>query len=749
MHRPDHIEQSIAAFSNELEEIRIAMTEVMPRRIIESIQNEILSLHHRIDENRNSGTDAQELAGIERVLAKIAAVLGALIPAEPRTGYGVASHSDWSLAHLEQRVTSLLEQLETAFDPRSGDLSRVEGGLHDILRHLDKQQGTYAALAENRRSSEPPDSGLTEIKRQLADIRFGQTESNRNTQDALEVLHDTLGHVVDRLAVIQGDLREVRSAPAAQPPFVQMPFSAEAGTTARKAARPQQWPNSELPNPEVHEPELHKAAAALGNFQAAPHSGPPMLPRAISDILKGHAALPGAAIAPDLSPDRPLELGTRQRARVATPAERVAASVVSDIAILSKQPGSSSSFIASVRRAALPKNSGRAGAKAVAGIKKNGKNGSTITSKIRLLLVGASVWVIILGTFRAMDVSQSRSTPNPEAEQSSSGPPAVPAQAPAENSTEPAAPGQVTPSMTSPTPIGRQSQYNAAPNIANIKASVDIPPAPPQAGVSAASVQRGQCRRCNSGRARKPQVRHSPAVVKRALPDGIAGPELRAAAMKGDATAAYELGLWFAEAEGLATNYEEAAKWYDRAAQAGVVPAVFQLGTLYEKGLGVKKDADIARRYYVQAAERGNANAMHNLAVLEANGGGRGANYNSAAQWFRKAANRGIADSRFNLAVLYARGMGVEQNLAEAYKWFSLAAALGDAEAASKRDGVAKRLDAQSLAAAKLAVQTFSPEPQPSDAVNVPTPAGGWDSAPAQASSKPAAKALATKRAER
>src|SRR5205085_8505195 len=225
------------------------------------------------------------------------------------------------------------------------------------------------------------------------------------------------------------------------------------------------------------------------------------------------------------------------------------------------------------------------------------------------------------------------------------------------------------------------------------------------------------------------------------LPDAIGGPVLRAAALRGDPGAAYEVGVRFAEGKGIAPNLDEAVKWYDRAAQAGVVPATFRLGTLYEKGLGVKKDADIARRYYTQAAERGNAKAMHNLAVLDADGGGRGANYKSAALWFRKAADRGVADSQFNLGILYARGIGVEQNLAESYKWFTLAAAQGDADAATKRDDIAKRLDPQSLAAAKLAIQTFSAEPQPDDAVNVAAPNGGWDNAPTQANAaKPATK---------
>ena len=226
------------------------------------------------------------------------------------------------------------------------------------------------------------------------------------------------------------------------------------------------------------------------------------------------------------------------------------------------------------------------------------------------------------------------------------------------------------------------------------------------------------------------KLHHGAVPPTERLPDAIGGPALRAAALKGDPTAAYEIGVRFAEGKGVAPNFDEAAKWYDRAAQAGVVPAIFRLGTFYEKGLSVKKDVDIARRYYMQAAERGNAKAMHNLAVLDADGGGKGANYKSAAQWFRKAADRGVADSQFNLGILYARGIGVEQNLAESFKWFSLAAAQGDADAGRKRDDIAKRLDVQSLAAARLAIQTFTPEPQPDDAINVATPAGGWDQRP-------------------
>jgi localization factor PodJL len=305
--------------------------------------------------------------------------------------------------------------------------------------------------------------------------------------------------------------------------------------------------------------------------------------------------------------------------------------------------------------------------------------------------------------------------------------------------------------MTSPTPIGRQSQNSSAPNTLDGTASAAIPPAPaaPAASPVPASDITGTLPTQQAAPAsRKLTMIQIPPTER--LPDSIGGPALRAAALKGEPSAAYEIGVRYAEGKGVAPDFDQAAKWYDRAAQAGVVPAIFRIGTLYEKGLSVKKDVETARRYYMQAAERGNAKAMHNLAVLDADGGGKGANYKNASLWFRKAADRGVADSQFNLGILYARGIGVEQNLAESFKWFSLAAAQGDADSAHKRDDIAKRLDAQSLAAAKLAIQTFTPEPQPDDAVNVASPAGGWDAGPVQAGAvKPTAKPASSKRAAR
>lgn len=504
-------------------------------------------------------------------------------------------------------------------------------------------------------------------------------------------------------------------------------------------------------------PELPNPAAGQQHFEqfALPPEMPALAPTPIHEILGQQVTQLRPAIELDLPPDHPLEPGTRPIGRMVPPSERNTASenAANETTVGTREKASTSSFIAAARRAAQAAvATGSAGDKSARNSLKvvadKAKESPALTSKIRSLLVGASVVMVLLGTYKmAMTLIDGDSPQQMPVTENSSELPSH--RLPAEEGARPTIPDAAAPSMISPVPIGRQSLNHSAPIATDNTASgtvVQIAPAHATSPESSSDVTGTIPIMQTAPVSRKLGLVQVPPTEK--LPDGIGGPVLRAAALKGDPTAAYEIGLRFAEGKGVASNFDEAVKWYDRAAQAGVVSAIFRLGTFYEKGLGVKKNADIARRYYVQAAEQGSAKAMHNLAVLDADGGGTGANYKSASQWFRKAAERGVADSQFNLGILYARGIGVEQNIAESFKWFSLAAAQGDIDAARKCDDIAKRLDPQSLAAAKLAIQTFTPEPQPDEAINVAIPAGGWDSMPAPITTgKPVAKPVSTKRA--
>jgi localization factor PodJL len=765
--RSDHIEGALRALSDRLDHLPDSNGNSSAFAHLEGAVRAISDRLDHLPASHDNSAAFDHLAG----------AVGAL--SDRLDQLAVSNDSSAALAHLEQRVSYLLERLEkSALDSSAGHLGRVEQGLQEILNHLERQQSSFATLSAAGRSAAAPFDGelVDTLKRELSELRFSQSETDRHTQDSLEVVHNTLGHVVDRLAMIEGDLRSARAAPiapqAATPQVApQQPPTPRAATPVQPVSPPQSRP--ELPNP------------AAAQFVAAPRQFgvPPaepaatVIPKTISDILDSHGVpetravaasavekrvpLPRTVIDPELPPDHPLEPGTRPHGRIASPSERIAASesAISEISSGSREQASTSNFIAAARRAAQAAAAAPAGDKTNRGAKPDQSQGrtargpSTIRSKIRGFLVAASVVVIVLSSFKmAMTLLEGTSPPSAvpkettretSKEVSSEAAPIAPL--PTESQDRPATPAPVLPSMTSPTPIGRQPLTAPAPS------SSDNAPIAPPPGSATTDITGTSGIPQASAALTEPVAGHRltlvPIPASERLPDAIGGPELRTAALRGDASAAYEIAVRYAEGKGVAVNYDEAAKWYDRAAQAGVVPAIFRLGTLYEKGLSVKKDLDAARRYYLQAAERGNAKAMHNLAVLDADGGSKGADYKSAAQWFRKAAERGVADSQFNLGILYARGIGVEQNLAESFKWFSLAAAQGDADSGRKRDDVAKRLDPQSLAAAQLAIQTFTPEGQPDDAVNVAAPPGGWDSAPALATvTKRTAKPVATKR---
>ena len=764
--------------------LRGIVSNVASNEALAQLSEHVQALSSKVDQLARSEIQSDSFAALESRIATLTSALesrpqrivderseqieGALRALSERLDrMPVGQDGPSAFAHLEQRVSYLLERLEASADHRMGGLNRVEEGLQDILQHLERQQVSFAALNNPGAGAAMDDGVVDTIRRELSDIRYSQSESNRTTQDTLEAVHNTLSHVVDRLTVIEGDLRTAQAAPkAATPP----PAPATAATAPKRP---------ELPNPAQGQkpPVVPPMQSAAVEPPLAPE------PNAIRDILTPRPRVEAAPAAPppsdmrseppritlglDLPPDHPLEPGTRPN-RSMTPAERITASenALSEIGApqAPEEPASTSSFIAAARRAAkaaataAPTSADKPnrGARLNDSIRAAANKGGKLSSKIRALLVGASVVVIVLGTFKlAMTFLDGQSTPATHSAVSKK----TPALA--------ASPTADASSMTSPTPIDRQSQPITADNAAKADDRADaaeqdddaepttaaattaMPPPPvattPIATTPPASDQTGSLTAARNVGAAAPVTSSQLTTVTipaaETLPDAIGGPVLRKAALKGDPTAAHEVALRYAEGKGVAANLPEAAKWYGRAAQGGVVPAMFRLGTLYEKGTGVTKNIDTARRYYTMAAERGNAKAMHNLAVLEADGGGNGANYRSASAWFQKAAMRGVADSQFNLGILYARGIGVEQNLAESFKWFSLAAAQGDADAGRKRDDVAKRLDPQSLAAAKLAVTSFTPEKQPDDAVSVATPPKGWD-APLEktASAKPTSR---------
>ena len=98
-------------------------------------------------------------------------------------------------------------------------------------------------------------------------------------------------------------------------------------------------------------------------------------------------------------------------------------------------------------------------------------------------------------------------------------------------------------------------------------------------------------------------------------PEQIA--EYRAAADKGEAWAQYNLGIMYANGEGVPEDDATAVKWYTKAAEQGDAAAQNNLGVMYEDGHGVPQDNVMAYMWWNLAAAQGDENAKKNKGKLQ------------------------------------------------------------------------------------------------------------------------------------
>jgi len=713
--------------------LRGIVSHVASNDTLNKVAEDVRSLAAKIDGIANSGANGHVFAMLEgridtltnalnasaeaghTVPRELEKLLSGLVEKLERAQLTQTDHT--ALGNLEDRIAQLMKRLD-ASDARLGNLGAIERGLADLLVHLDQIRG----------------GNVAEIER-----------SERRTQDSLEAVHGTVEQMIGRLAMIESDIHDGVDDGAGDNTREEAPRPVPALKAVVEAAEPAP---AKPVVPPVVAPMPAPAPAAVSAAAAEP------APR--------RTGAPRKPIDPNLPPDHPLEPGFSAHARPgASAADRIAASeAAADYAKppVIAEPEDKPNFIAAARRAARAATAMAPGRQANATVESGPVEKPQ--SRLRKFLVAGAAVLIAVGcvhiALHMFEDTGSAVAPPPPKEQTS--PPAVLPETNVPQQTAPQ-PGPLVlpipgvgfdiPPATKPTP-----PQNAAPNPAHSENPAPTPTAPP----APPAVRSGPAAPANSSRQstqRDPSditgslPRSAPPPIiapAQSLPDSaameklpatIGGPTLRAAALAGDSAAEFEVATRFLDGHGVPPSNELAARWLERAARQGLAPAQFRLGGFYEKGIGVKKDLAAARDLYRAAADKGNGKAMHNLAVLYAEGINGPADYRSAAQWFRKAAERGITDSQFNLAILYARGIGVEQNFAESYKWFLLAADQGDSEAAKKRDEIASHLDTQSLAAAQAAIQNWTPQPQPEDAINVKSPPGGWEPQAQSAKSKP------------
>lgn len=208
-------------------------------------------------------------------------------------------------------------------------------------------------------------------------------------------------------------------------------------------------------------------------------------------------------------------------------------------------------------------------------------------------------------------------------------------------------------------------------------------------------------------------------------------------AENGHAKAQLQLGIMYELGLGTQKDFQEASKWYQKAAIQGnaeahkklvemknkgrrdftppPIPknftgnmtepqAQYDLGTMYYRGIGVNKDLQAAYRWFEVAAHQGHPRAQNDLAVMLLKGVGTGKTSSTKAfSWFLKAAEQGFGEAQFNLGLMLSsgEGHGIPQHFTLAYMWFEIAALNNMLEARNRQVLLTRKMKQKDISEAK------------------------------------------------
>jgi uncharacterized protein len=157
-------------------------------------------------------------------------------------------------------------------------------------------------------------------------------------------------------------------------------------------------------------------------------------------------------------------------------------------------------------------------------------------------------------------------------------------------------------------------------------------------------------------------------------------------------------------------DYNEAVRLYRLSAKQGNANGQYNLGVMYANGQGVLQDYKEAVRLYRLSAEQGFALGQNNLGLMYDNGQGVPQDYKEAVKWYRLSAEQGNALGQNNLGSMYAMGHGVLQHYALAHMWFNLSGSNGNKVGVESRKKIEKRMSKTQIEKAQEMARNWKPK---------------------------------------
>jgi localization factor PodJL len=202
LHQP--YENTLAALRGEIAEIGQLLTEAMPRRAIEALENEIRALAERVDHSRQAGADGAALGTLEQEIAEVRHALQHLTPAENLAGFHEAVQA------LSYKIDQIAEHAGAAQDPIAfKQLEQAVVSLRGVVSNVASDGALEQLAAEvrglgaqfERAAADSSAEALGRLESRIATL----LESGRAMPPELEGSIRDLNTKLDRMTLSQGD----------------------------------------------------------------------------------------------------------------------------------------------------------------------------------------------------------------------------------------------------------------------------------------------------------------------------------------------------------------------------------------------------------------------------------------------------------------------------------------------------------------------------------------------------------------
>jgi uncharacterized protein len=186
----------------------------------------------------------------------------------------------------------------------------------------------------------------------------------------------------------------------------------------------------------------------------------------------------------------------------------------------------------------------------------------------------------------------------------------------------------------------------------------------------------------------------------------VTQPELKAAdialitkaAKAGNIEAQNQLGMIYANANGVELDYKEAFIWIKKAADSGHTQSMRTLSWLYANGFGIEQSDEKAQDTSIKLAEKGDAKDQYFLASLYQSGlYGMKPDSEKMIAWYYKSAQQHYARAQYALAKIIIKGVDIKPNDEMAFQWLSLANMNGHKKADEELKNLIQRLPKETI----------------------------------------------------